>query len=109
MSPYGAPILFIHKKTGGLHMCIDYHSLNLQTRLNVFPIPRVADLCERLGKATIFSFIDLSHAYHQVCIRKGNGSKTAFLTQEGLYEYLVSPIGLCNAPATFQRLMNLTF
>ena len=61
-------------------MCIDYCSLNRQTRLYVFPIQRVADLFDRLGKAIVFSSIDLSHAYHQVYIRKGNESKTAFLT-----------------------------
>ena len=60
-------------------MCIDYHSLNHQTRLDVFPIPCVADLFDRLGKATVFSSIELSHAYHQVCICKGDKSKTAFL------------------------------
>ena len=80
MSPYGAPILYIQKMPGELHMCIDYCSLNHQTRLDVFPIPRVADLFDRLGKATVFSSIDLSHAYHQVCIREGDESKTAFLT-----------------------------
>ena len=80
MSPYGAPILFVRKKTGELRMCIDYRSLNRQTRLNVFPIPRVADLFDQLGKATILSSIDLSHAYHQVCIREGDEPKTAFST-----------------------------
>ena len=45
-------------------MCIDYHSLNQQTKLDVFPIPRVANLFDRVGKATVFSFIDLSYAYH---------------------------------------------
>ena len=56
--------MFVRKKTGELRMCIDYHSLNRQTKLDVFPIPRVADLFDRLGKATVFSSIDLSHAYH---------------------------------------------
>ena len=45
-------------------MCIDYCSLNCQTMLDVFPLPRVADLFDQLGKATVFSSIDLSHAYH---------------------------------------------
>ena len=80
MSLYGTLILFVKEKTGELRMCIDYHSLNHQTRLNVFPIPRVADLFDRLGRATVFSSIDLSHAYHQVCIREVNESKTAFIT-----------------------------
>ena len=78
-------------------------------KLNVFPIPRIADLFDRLGKATAFSFIKLSHAYHQVRIYEGDGQKRALLTQQGLYEYVVIPIGLTNAPATFQCLMNLSF
>ena len=49
-------------------------------KLDVFPIPYIADLFDRLGKATVFSSIDLSHAYHQVCIREGDEHKTAFLT-----------------------------
>ena len=64
VSPYGAPILFVQKKTGELWVCIDYRSLKWQTKLDVFPIPRVADMFDRLGKATVFSSIDLSHAYH---------------------------------------------
>ena len=80
MSPYGAPILIVRKKTGELRMCIDYRSLNRQTRLDVFPIPHVADLFDRLGKATVFSSIYLSHAYHEVRIREGDEAKTAFLT-----------------------------
>ena len=64
MSPYGAPILFVRKKTGELWMRIGYRSLKQQTKLDVFRIPHVADLFDRLGKATVFSSIDLSHAYH---------------------------------------------
>ena len=75
----------------------------------MFPIPRIANLFDRLGKVTVFSSIDLSHAYHQVCIREGDEHKTAFLTPYGLYEYVVIPIGLTNAPETFQYLMNLSF
>ena len=64
VSPYGAPILFVRKKTGELRMCIDFRSLNKQTKLDVFPIPRIADLLDKLGRATVFSSIDLATAYH---------------------------------------------
>ena len=90
-------------------MCIDYHSLNHLTKLSIFPIPHIADLFDYLGKATVFSSINLSHAYHQVCIREGDEHKMAFLTLRWLYEYVVIPIGLTNAPAMFQHLMNLPF
>ena len=90
-------------------MCFDYHSLNRQMKLDTFPIPCVAYLLDRLGKATVFSFIDGSYAYHQVHIREGDKQKSAFLTPYGLFEYLAIPIGLCNALATFQHLLSLTF
>ena len=61
-------------------MSIDYCSLNHQTRLDVFPIACVADLFDRLGAATVFSSINQSHAYNQVCIHEGDEPKTAFLT-----------------------------
>ena len=78
-------------------------------KLNVFSIPRIADLFDHLVKATVFSSIDLSHAYHQVCIHEGDEHKMPFLTSQRLYEYVVIPIGLTNAPAMFQHLMNLSF
>ena len=59
-SPYGAPILFTRKKDGTLRMCVDYRSLNKMTKKDVYPIPRIDDLLDRLTNATIFSKIDLS-------------------------------------------------
>ena len=64
VSPYGSPVLFVWKKTGKLQMCIDFHALNANTKLDVFPLPRIADLLDRLGKAKYFSSIDLATAYH---------------------------------------------
>ena len=75
----------------------------------MFLILQIADLFDCLGKAIIFSSINLSHAYYQVCIHEGNEHKAAFLTPQGLYEYVVIPIGLTNAPAMFQCPMNLSF
>ena len=59
-SPYGAPILFAWKKDGTLRMCMDYRSLNRMTKKDVYPIPRIDDLLDRLTNAIIFSKIDLS-------------------------------------------------
>lgn len=64
VSPYGAPVLFVRKKTGELRMCIDFRMLNKQTKVDVHPIPRIADLLDRLTTARVFSSIDLANAYH---------------------------------------------
>lgn len=61
---YGAPILFAKKKDGGLRMCIDYRMLNGQTRDDVFPLPRIDELLQRLDGALIFSKLDLRDGYH---------------------------------------------
>ena len=109
MSPYGHPILFVCKKTGKLRMCIDFRSLNKNTTVDKFPLPRIADLLDKLGRAKYFSSIDLSAAYHQLRIAEGHEHKTAFITPQGLFEYVVMPFGLVNAPSSFQRAMHATF
>ena len=72
VSPYGAPLFFVRKKTGELRMCINYRALNRQTKLDVFPIPCIADLLDRLGRARFFSSVDLATAYHQIRIKQGH-------------------------------------
>ena len=105
-SPYGAPIIFIRKKTGELRMTVDYRALNRQTKRDVYPLPRIDDLLDKLAKAKYLSAIDLASGYHQIAMAPEDIEKTAFVTRYGLYEYTVLPLGLCNAPSTFQRLMN---
>ena len=106
ISPYGAPVLFVPKKDGGLHFCVDWRMLNQQTVKNSYPLPRIDDLLDQLHGSTCYSKIDLNSAYYQVRIKEEDIHKTAFRTKYGLYEFTVLGMGLCNAPATFMRLMN---
>ena len=105
-SSYGAPILSTSKKDGGLHFGIDYRWLNKKTVKNRYPLPLPEEMFERLGGATVFSKIDLKLGYWQMPIHLGDIQKTAFKTRWGLYEYLVMPFGVSNAPAQFMAMMN---
>ena len=107
--PIGAPVLFVKKKDGSLCMVVDYRKLNNVTRKDRYPLPRINDLIDRLGNASVFTKIDLRNAYHLLRIKEGDEWKTAFRTRYGSFEFRVMPFGLTNAPSSFQRFMNTIF
>lgn len=78
-APYGAPVLFQKKEDGSLRLCVDYRALNKVTVKNKYPVPLVADLFDRLGKATYFTKLDLRSGYYQVRIAAGDEPKTTML------------------------------
>ena len=108
-SPYASPIVLVRKKDGSLRLCVDYRLLNAKTRKDAFPLPRIEESLDALCGARCFSTLDLASGYNQVPVTVEDQPKTAFCTPFGLFEFTRMPFGLCNAPSTFQRLMQRMF
>jgi len=105
-SPWASPVVIVGKKGGDKRLCIDYRKLNTVTKVDSYPLSRIDDHLNSLGGATWFTTLDLASGYWQVSMNSADIEKTAFRTYRGLYEFLVMPFELNNAPGTFQRLMN---
>jgi hypothetical protein len=107
-SPYASPVLVVKKPGGGLRICVDYRQLNSITKKNRNAPPAIKETLARMSKVKIMTLIDVIAGFNTVRIAEGDEEKTAFQTRYGLYEYLVMPFGLCNAPGTFQTFINKT-
>ena len=104
-SPWASPVVMVRKKNGTHRFCIDYWQLNTVTKADTYPLPRIDDLLDQLGQCQFFSTLDVASGYWQIRVSPASREKTAFVTPQGLYEFLVMPFSLTNAPVVFQRLM----
>uniref|UniRef100_A0AAV2MR94 Gypsy retrotransposon integrase-like protein 1 n=1 Tax=Knipowitschia caucasica TaxID=637954 RepID=A0AAV2MR94_KNICA len=104
-SPWAAPVVLVRKRLGGWRFCVDYRRLNAVTKKDSYPLPRIDDALDYISGSSWFSSLDMRSGYWQVELSPQARAKTAFTFGQGLWQFRVMPFGLCNAPATFERLM----
>ena len=105
-SPFASNIVTVRKKSGKLRICADFRFLNKRTIKDSYALPRIDDILDTLSGSKFFSVLDMKSGFHQVEIEERHKQRTAFTVGPlGFYEYNRLPMGLCNSPATYQRLM----
>jgi len=105
-SEWASNIVLVTKRDGSIRFCVDYRKLNLITKKDVYPLPRIDTCLDTLSGAVWFSTFDLRSGFHQVKVHPRDSNKTTFICHRGTFRFPRMPFGLCNAPATFQRLMD---
>ncbi|GBG91526.1 hypothetical protein CBR_g52560, partial [Chara braunii] len=107
--PWSFPVVLVLKKNGAIRICIDYRKLNEITIKDVYPLPQIDDLLDAIGCANYFSKFDIRHDFHHILVREEDRLQMAFVLFAGTWKWVRCPMGIWNAPATFQRAMNMTF
>lgn len=106
-SPWSSPCLLVPKSDGTVRFCTDYRKVNGVTVPDCFPLPRMEDCVDNLGSACYVSKLDLLKGYWQVPLTARASDISAFVTPDSFLQYSVMAFGMRNAPATFQRLINI--
>ena len=102
-SPYASPVVVVKKRDGSNRVCVDYRKLNKLTIFDPEPMPAAVDLFQKLNGDKFFSKLDLSKGFWQISIPEAGIPNTAFVTPDGLYEFLKMPFGMVNSAATLKR------
>ena len=105
-SPWSSPIVLVPKKDGTVFFCVDYRKLNAVTKKDSYALPRIDELLALLNVNHYFSSLDCNAGYFQIPMEQSSKEKSAFITDQGLFQFNVMSFGLTNAPATFQRYMD---
>ena len=107
-SPWNSPIILVDKKDASKRFVCDYRGLNQVTKKDTYPLPHIHDVVDKMHGAVYWSSLDAASAYWAMPIREVDKEKTAFSVPRGKFEFNVMSYGLCNAGASYQRLMDLT-
>ena len=108
-SAWASATVLVRKADGSVRWCVDYRKVNDRSVKDAYPLPKISMCLDSLGGARYFSTLDLQSGYWQIGMAEADIPKTAFITKYWLYEYTKMPFGLCSAPGTFQRCMELIF
>ena len=106
-SPWASNVVLVKKKDGSVRFCVDFRKLNAVTKKDAYPLPHIGDSLDALSGSRWFCTLDLAQGFFQVEMDEASKEKTAFNTHRGLFQFKVLPFGLCNSPATFQRMMEM--
>ena len=107
-SLYALQVVIVHKKTGDIHLCIDFRALNAITIYNSFPLPHIEEALQAVKAAVWFTSFDLAQGYLQLAMNEADIHKTAFNAgSSGLYEFTHMSFGLSNVGASFCHLMEM--
>ena len=106
-SPWASNLIVVRKRNNEIRLCTDWRSLNAFTVKDAYPLPSISQALNSLAGSSWFSTLDLRQGFHQVEVRPEDREKTAFYSTQGLMQFRKLGFGMCNAPATFQRLMEL--
>ena len=106
-SAWASPVVIVPKQDGTYHFCVDYRRLYAVTIRDVYPLPRMDDYIDSLGEASVFTTLDCNSGYWQITIREEDRDKTAFTSHAGTFRFIGIPFGLTDAPATFQRTIDI--
>lgn len=106
VSPWSSPCLLVPKSDGSYRFCTDYRKVNNVTVMDSFPLPLIEDILDRVGNSKLITTLDLNKGYWQIPLTENAKQISSFVTPQGLFSYTVLSFGLCNAAATFQRVVN---